>query len=205
MTDLTEQNQRLTSQLKSAGEKEKELRNNISKMKDQFNVRKTSIQEHFGYVESLREEISSVMDKKADLEKQIRLMSEEQKNLTQTLEDSSNAIFKLERTQKDQDYLVRSREKDIEELRTGNHLLLERLETMSRSRSSSPSCRMSLLSEMEMSSSDGEKTFYQRQFGVIEEIDEEFDIEENSDFEMACNEDTDLKDLRNEVGDLLAP
>jgi len=201
VTDLTEQNQRLTSQLRMAGENEKELRNHINQMKTQFNVRRTSIQEHFGFVESLREEISSVMGKKDELEKQIKLMSAEQENLTQTLEQSSDTIRQLERKQKDQNHLVRSKEKDIEELRAGNNVLLERLETMSRSRSSSPSCRMSLLSEMEMSGSDGEKSFYPRQFDVIDETDEEFDLEEmeSSDCEMACDVDLEIKEFRKEV------
>ena len=170
-------------------------------MKQQFNVRKSSIQEHFGYVETLREEISSVMDKKYELEKQIRLMSLDQANLTQTLEQSSDKIVKLERKQKDQDCLLKSKDKDIEELRVGNHHLLERLETMSRSRSSSPSCRMSLLSEIEMSGSDHEKTFNQKHFDVIDEMDEELELEEidNSDCEMLCHVDAELKDLRKEV------
>ena len=159
------------------------------------------IQEHFGYVESLREEISSVIDKKAELETQIKSMSKERANLTQTLDQSSDKILHLERKQKDQDILVRSREKDIEELRAGNHHLLERLETMSSSRSSSPSFHMSLLSEIEMSGSDHEKSFNQNHFDVIEETDEELDLQEigNSDCEMLCDVDIELKDFRKEV------
>ena len=71
VSGLTEQNQRLTSQLRTSGENENELRNQMNRIKQQFNNRKTTIQEHFGHVESLRDEISAVMDKKAELENQI--------------------------------------------------------------------------------------------------------------------------------------
>ena len=176
----------------------------MNRMKQQFNNRKTTIQEHFGHVESLRDEISAVMDKKAELENQIRSLSEERTNLTETLEQSSENIRKLERKQKDQDQLVRSKEKYIEELRAGNQHLLERLETMSRSRSSSPSCSLSLLSEIEMSGSDHEKKdLNHKHFEVIEETDEEFyfDDMENSESEAFDDEDydADMKGLKNEV------
>ena len=77
-----------------------------------------------------------------------------------------------------------SREKDVEELRAGNHHLLDRLETISMSRSSSPSSCLSLFSEM--SGSDHEKSFCQKQFAATEETDEDFEMEEmeDSDFEI---------------------
>ena len=50
VSDFTEQNQRLASQLRSSGENEKELRNQMNRIKQQFNNRKTTIQEHFGHV-----------------------------------------------------------------------------------------------------------------------------------------------------------
>jgi len=195
VTDLTEQNQRLTSQLKVSSENEKEMRNQITKMKEQFNIRKITIQEHFGHVESLRDEISAVMDKKSELEKHLKLLSSERAKLTDNLNQSSDNLRHLERKEKEQDHLLRSREKDIEELRAGNHHLLERLEAMSGSRSSSPSCQLSLLSEMEMSGSDQEK---QKQFEVIEETDEEFefDEEEDNDFDGV---DANMNGLRKEV------
>ena len=154
----------------------------------------------------MRDEISDVIDKKTELENQIRSLSEERSNLTETLEQSSENIRQLERKQKDQDQLVRSKEKDIEELRAGNQHLLERLETMSRSRSSSPSCHLSLLSEIEMSGSDHEKKdLNHKQFEVIEETDEEFyfDDIENSESEAFDDDDddddADMKGLQNEV------
>ena len=141
-----------------------------------------------------------MIDKKAELENQIRSLSEERTNLTETLEQSTENIRQLERKQKDQDRLVRSKEKDIEELRAGNQHLLERLETMSRSRSSSPSCHLSLLSEIEMSGSDHRKqNWNQKLFEVIEETDEElyFDKLENSVSENF--DDDDIKGLKQEV------
>lgn len=44
MTDLTEQNQRLTAQLREASNTEKELRDQLSKIRDQVKSRKTSMQ-----------------------------------------------------------------------------------------------------------------------------------------------------------------
>jgi len=175
VNDLTEQNQRLTSQLKVSGANEKEMRNQITKLKEQFNNRKITIQEHFGHVESLRDEISAVMDKKTELENYLKILSKE----------------------REKDQLLRNREKDIEELQASNHHLLERLETLSGSRSSSPSCNLSLLSELEMSASDQEK---QGLFDIIEETDEEFDFDtvEGEDLERDVA-DVNLKSLRNEV------
>ena len=85
VSDLTVQNQRLTSQLRSRGANEKELRNEINQMKQQFSIRKTSIQEHFLQVDTLRKEISSVMSEKTELENQIRFLLQEKADLAKTL------------------------------------------------------------------------------------------------------------------------
>lgn len=197
VNDLTEQNQRLTSQLKVSGANEKEMRNQITKLKEQFNNRKITIQEHFGHVESLRDEISAVMDKKTELENYLKILSKEREKLTESLNQSSENLMQLERKGREKDQLLRNREKDIEELQASNHHLLERLETLSGSRSSSPSCNLSLLSELEMSASDQEK---QGLFDIIEETDEEFDFDtvEGEDLEHDVA-DVNLKSLRNEV------
>ena len=181
--------------------KEKELRSQISRLRQQFKIGRSSIQEHLEHTETLSEEILALMDKKADLEQQDGLLSVEMADLRKALETSSNKMRQLERKQTDQDHLIREREKDIEELRAGNHLLLERFETVSRSRSSSPNCQMSLFSELEMSCSDQEKSFRATTFDVIEETDEEFDIEErdDSDYEMICGVDKDLENFKKEV------
>ena len=107
-SDLTLQKQRL----RLRGANETELRNRINRMRLQFSVRKTSIQEHLMHVETLREEISSVMGKKTELENQIRFLAEEKSNLGKILEGSLSEIRQLERKQKDQDHFARSREKD---------------------------------------------------------------------------------------------
>ena len=200
VSDLTVQNQRLTSQLRLRGANEKELRNEINQMRHQFSVKKTSIQEHFLHVDTLRKEISSVVGKKTELENQIRFLLQEKADLAKTLEGSSSKIRQMERKQKDQDHLARIREKDIEELRAGNHHLLDRLETMSTSGSSSPSSCLSLFSEM--SGSDHEKSLCQKYFEAIEETDEDVELEEmeDSDGDILNDVDTEMKELKNEVG-----
>ena len=72
---------------------------------------------------------------------------------------------------------------------------------MSRSRSSTPNCQMSLFSELEMSCSDQEKSLRATALDVIDETDEEFDIEErdDSDYEMICGVDKDLENFKKEV------
>ena len=128
----------------------------------------------------------------------VRFLLQEKADLAKTLEGSSSKIRQMERKQKDRDHLARIREKDIEELRAGNHHLLDRLEAMSTSRSSSP-C-LSLFSEM--SGSDHEKSFCQKYFEAIEETDEDVELQEmeDSDCDILNDVDTEMKELKNEVG-----
>ena len=48
VTDLTEQNQRLASQLKEAGDSERELREEIGRLRDNFRYKKSSMQVRYG-------------------------------------------------------------------------------------------------------------------------------------------------------------
>jgi len=187
--DLTEENGRLAQELRDAAEKERDLREHIKKMRSQFSKRRNSMQEHFQHVESLRDEIDSVLSKKDELERQIQNLLSERESLTNSLELSSSAILQLERKHRDQESSIRKGEREMDELRNSNLHLMDKLEHLSRSRSSSPSCRMSLQSEMELSGSDSEKSM-RRQFEVIDELDElEFDEVDNDDDEdMTCQD-----------------
>ena len=53
-----------------------------------------------------------------------------------------------------------------------------------------------------MSGSDHEKSFCQKHFEAIEETDEDVELEEmeDSDFEILSDLDSELKELKNEVG-----
>ena len=141
------------------------------------------------------------MDKKNELENHLKILLKEKAKLTDNLNLSSENLRQLERKGREKDQLLRCREKDIEELRAGNHHLLERLETMSGSRSLSPSSHLSLLSELEMSGSDQEKqSLFNKQFEIIEETDEDFEFEEVEVEDTAHDAIGDnMKGLRNEV------
>lgn len=141
------------------------------------------------------------------------IWSRKKKSLVKSLDNSSSQIQQLERRQRDQEMLVRTSQQNLQEIRAGNHNLLERLESMSRSRSSSPTGgpvgpRLSLLSELELSSaSDGEKSIYSRlhSFDVIQEMEEEdeadddFELEEMEQSSDEEDMESALKDLRDEV------
>ena len=55
--EMTEENQRLTVQVKQSGEKERELVNRKNSINTQFVVKKTNMQEHFNNMEDLNKKI----------------------------------------------------------------------------------------------------------------------------------------------------
>ena len=91
ITQLTEQNQRLTSQLKDVRKKEtfKEIPNDflplqssrteesltveLQSMRDQVYNKKTSMSDHVQILETLREEITIMTERKIDLERRIEV------------------------------------------------------------------------------------------------------------------------------------
>ena len=201
VTDLTEQNQRLATQLRYSAENEKELREQINNLRQQFNNRKSSIQEHFDHADLLRKELYTVMEKKSELEKMLEIISEEKVMMKQSVEKSNYKISELNKNRKKQECVFLDKEKDAEELRVRNNLLLRRLETISGSGSSLLDFQMSLFSELEMSCSDQEKSCQITHFDIIEEVDEDCDIEEMDDSgcEMQCETDKEVEDLKKEV------
>ena len=201
VTDLTEQNQRLASQLRYSAENEKDLREQINSLRLQFHNRKSSIQEHFDHAASLREELYNVMEKKSELEKMLEIISGEKLMMKQSMEKSNDKIIELKKNWKNQECIFQDLEKDTEELRVCNNLLLKKLETLSGSSSSSFACQMTLFSELEMSCSDQERSCQITHFDIIEEVDENCDIEEMDDSgcEMLCETDKEVEDLKKEV------
>jgi chromosome segregation ATPase len=55
--ELTEQNQRLTAQLKEANRKEESLTCQLQAMRDQFSLRKMAMSDHTNHLENLRDEV----------------------------------------------------------------------------------------------------------------------------------------------------
>ena len=149
LSELKEQNQRLSRQLEEAGEREAELRIEIKCLREQFHKERNSLGEHFNYIKSLKGEISITLDKKAELEKHIFELIHERENLSESLDFSVGKIYSLERRQRDQEYLLRTSERELEEMRASNHYLTEKLESLS-NRRSSISCKVSIMSEIEI-------------------------------------------------------
>ena len=69
ITQLTEQNQRLTTQLKDSSKTEESLTVELQSMRDQVNHKKTSMTEHVTHLETLRDEITIMTERKLDLER----------------------------------------------------------------------------------------------------------------------------------------
>ena len=57
---------------------------------------------------------------------------------------------------------MRTSEREVEELKTSNNYLLEKLELWSMSHSSSPTMKNSLMSELELSTSESETSLQRR-------------------------------------------
>ena len=132
LCELKEQNQRLSRELVEAGERETELRREIKRLKEQYQRERMKIVEHYSYIESLKVEISLTLDKETELERQICELTSEKEYLSESLHFSVGKIYTLEKRQRDQDYLLRSSKRELEELRASNYYLTERLETSKR-------------------------------------------------------------------------
>ena len=142
--ELTDQNQRLSKQLVEAGERETELRRAMQTLREKVNRERSNLEDHFTYIESLKGEISLVLDNKAELQKHVGELVHDKESLSDSLDYSVGKIFSLEKKQRDQENLLRSSERELIELKTSNQYLLEKLETWSFSRSSSQSCNTSI-------------------------------------------------------------
>merc|ERR1719491_2313758 len=140
-----------------------------------------------------REQIDLVTNRKNDLEKKVHQLIAERENLSSALDDSADKMLMLEKHTREQDCQIRGSDREMSELRSNNQVLSERLESLSRSfnsyshtsshgSSGSSSVQMSLLNEMEMSTSgsDSDRSLYQRR--PCSQIDEEIeDIDEDGD------------------------
>jgi len=192
VVQLTEQNQRLTSELQASATREQELASRISQLRDQVTDKRITVQDHVTHLEILREEIDLVTNRKNDLEKKVHQLITERESLSTALDESADKILMLEKHTREQDCQIRGSDREMSELRSNNQVLSERLESLSRSfnsyshtsshGSTSSSVQMSLLNEMEMSTSgsDSDRSLYLRR--PCSQIDEEIeDIDEDED------------------------
>jgi len=185
VSSLSDQNQRLTNELQAAGRREEELQNRLSELRNQVNDKRMSMQDHVLYLENLKEEVAFVTKRKNELEKKVDELVSERDNLNATLDETSDKIVMLERHAREQDCQIQGNQREMCELRTNNQVLSERLECLSRSYSSaacshasqsSINVQMSLLNEMEMSTSgsDSERSLYHAK-RPCSQIDEEIE------------------------------
>jgi len=169
ITQLTEQNQRLTSQLKDSSKIEESLTCELQSMRDQVNHKKTSMTEHVTHLETLRDEITIMTERKLDLERRIEALYAERDGLSTTLDESADRIVMLEKEGREQDSMIRNSKKEISELKATNSALTDRLDSIYRSSSISPHGNLSLLNEMEISDSEKSLNGSRRPFSNIEE------------------------------------
>jgi len=192
---LTEENQRLTMQVKKSGETEKKLVSHKISINTQFVVKKTNMQEHFNNMEELNKKISEIVLAKVTLEKQTEAMTKELNSMTRSVEHSANKIRQMERKTKGQENTLRNYEKDCEKLRSANQYLLGKLEKVSRSEESETSQPSNLLDEIECSGLNNEEIPNHGDKETIDEVCEAFETEGNDEQYV----DEELEDLRDEV------
>jgi len=169
ITQLTEQNQRLTTQLKDSSKTEESLTCELQSMRDQVNHKKTSMSEHVTHLETLRDEITIMTERKLDLERRIEALYAERDGLSSTLDESADRIVMLEKESREQDSMIRNSKKEIDELKATNLALTDRLDSIYRSSSISPHGNLSLLNEMEISDSEKSLNGSRRPFSNIDE------------------------------------
>jgi len=132
ITQLTEQNQRLTSQLKDSSRTEESLTVELQSMRDQVYNKKTSMSDHVQILETLREEITIMTERKIDLERRIEALYAEREGLSSTLDESADRIVMLEKEARERDCLIRNIKKESDEIKAQNLQLNDRLDSVYR-------------------------------------------------------------------------
>lgn len=112
VAELNAQNVRLTSQLKEYAAVESQLQLQIQTLKEQLSMGKTNLQEHMSSVDSLRDELDLVLEKKNELERRLQMAAMERDNMASALEEASDKILLLERHAREQDLRYQQSLKD---------------------------------------------------------------------------------------------
>ncbi|XP_046979460.1 bicaudal D-related protein homolog [Schistocerca americana] len=155
VAELTEQNLRLAARLKESARTEEQLTSQLQGLRDQCNLKKSSLQDHVSSLEVLRDEVQLLSEKKSDLERRIRTLLEERDAIRAALEDATDRVVLLEHQVRDQEMQLRNAQRELDHLRTANGSLGERLEALastaaaSSNNSSGVAGHRSLLAEME--------------------------------------------------------
>ncbi|XP_034251852.1 bicaudal D-related protein homolog isoform X1 [Thrips palmi] len=123
VAELTEQNTRLAAQLKESNKTEEQLTAQLQGLRDQCNLRKSSLQDHVSSLEALRDEINMLTDKKAELERRLAALLAERDQLNALLDDANERIMLLERTTREQEMQLRQNRRELDEIRLVNSSL----------------------------------------------------------------------------------
>ncbi|KAK8384148.1 hypothetical protein O3P69_016104 [Scylla paramamosain] len=196
---LTEQNQRLTTQLKDASKHEQQLEQQLQLLRDQFNLRKSNMSEQVSTLEILSEEITLLSEKKLELERRIDSLLNEREGLSSHLDESSDRIMMLEKQSREQEAMLRNSQKDLDDLRHTNLSLTDRLEAISRNSSSPSMGHTSLMNEIDMS--DQEASRPHSHPSLPEDLLELDEIECDDPILLPSSDGETLKTLRQEVVD----
>ena len=85
---------------------EESLTVELQSMRDQVWNKKTSMSDHVQILETLREEITIMTERKMDLERRIEALYAEREGLSSTLDESADRIVMLEKEARERDCLV---------------------------------------------------------------------------------------------------
>ena len=155
---------RLNSELQEALDKQEAYIREIRVAHDDLKRERLNNEEQIKDILAMKADMKHLSERKDDLERLVLALQMEKESLSISLEEAVAKIIILEKKQSDHETVIRTNEREMEELKTSNHYLLEKLELWSMSHSSSPTLKTSLMSELELSSSDnsGENSLQRR-------------------------------------------
>ncbi|THD25453.1 Bicaudal D protein [Fasciola hepatica] len=128
--ELTQQNQNLSRKLQESSENETRLKEELKSIRTQCAQRKTSIQDHFHVLDSLRMEITSLREEKVQLESRLSAITEERNNLLVSLADSHWQINVMEQIQSEQKATINSQDVAIANLQARANNLQEDIKSL---------------------------------------------------------------------------
>ena len=153
-TVLKEEIERLSRELQGARERQEVMARDLRDVNEELRRERSSGEEVMREVETLRRDMRLMLERREDTERMVTSLQCEKERLSTSLENAVAKVYTLEKRQTDHETVIRTNEREMEELKTSNHYLLEKLELWSMSHSSSPTLKNSLMSELELSTSD---------------------------------------------------
>ncbi|XP_078335899.1 BICD family-like cargo adapter 1 isoform X4 [Crassostrea virginica] len=156
--ELTQQNERLTEDLRIAALREENLETENQTLREKMTARSSSMHAHVGQLEILQQEINELRCKRQELERRHSVVLEEKHAVTCSLEESQERILMLEKSKREMEQTVQNQERDIVELQETNVQLQAQLHHMSTNlvppSHSSKTQSLSLFSEISQMSPD---------------------------------------------------